>query len=201
MSTRFGDLSPRFVALNAAALERAGLLVRAERCATAPEALACRVWLRATSRANFHGRRSKAMAHNAEHRDQTRVALVRVLGDPPPGPVVVTMERRAPPSIDGHDNLPGAFKGITDGVALWLGLDDRDPRIAWRYLTRRDKDWSVVITVQRAASRPAPCGAVLDLLARLAGDTSREAEALRDASRAFLRVEGVGEPPASGADR
>jgi hypothetical protein len=31
------------------------------------------------------------------------------------------------------DNLAGAFKGLRDEVAEWLGLDDASPLVAWSY--------------------------------------------------------------------
>lgn len=48
-------------------------------------------------------------------------------------PVVVTITRLAPRSLDGEDNLPGAGKHLRDGVADWLGIKDNDPRVSWRY--------------------------------------------------------------------
>lgn len=43
---------------------------------------------------------------------------------------VVRLIRYAPRALDS-DNLIGAFKGVRDEVALRLGLDDRDPRLAF----------------------------------------------------------------------
>jgi hypothetical protein len=31
------------------------------------------------------------------------------------------------------DNLAGAFKGLRDSLAKWLGVDDADPLVSWRY--------------------------------------------------------------------
>lgn len=50
-------------------------------------------------------------------------------------PVVVTLTRVSHRELDGHDNLPIAFKAVVDQVAAQLGLkSDSDPRIAWYYL-------------------------------------------------------------------
>lgn len=39
--------------------------------------------------------------------------------------------------LHGHpldtDNLAGAMKPLRDALAAWLGLDDGDPRVHWRY--------------------------------------------------------------------
>lgn len=31
------------------------------------------------------------------------------------------------------DNLQGAFKGLRDAIASWLGVDDGNPAIKWEY--------------------------------------------------------------------
>jgi hypothetical protein len=52
----------------------------------------------------------------------------------PPGDdseLVVTFTRYGR-MLDG-DNLQGALKAHRDGVADWLGRNDADPRIEWRY--------------------------------------------------------------------
>jgi hypothetical protein len=55
-----------------------------------------------------------------------------------PLPVVVTLTRIAPRRLD-DDNLRSGFKAIRDGIADRLGVDDRDPRIEWRYAEKRGK--------------------------------------------------------------
>lgn len=57
----------------------------------------------------------------------------------PRGPVApalalleVMLVRIAPRALD-DDNLRGALKAVRDGAADALGVDDRDPRVAWRY--------------------------------------------------------------------
>jgi hypothetical protein len=47
-------------------------------------------------------------------------------------PAVVTLTRIAPRRLDG-DNLQGGCKAARDEVAAWLGVDDSDPRVEWRY--------------------------------------------------------------------
>jgi len=50
----------------------------------------------------------------------------------PDPPVVVTLTRISPRKLD-DDNLRAALKACRDGVADWLGIDDGDERIEWRY--------------------------------------------------------------------
>lgn len=35
------------------------------------------------------------------------------------------------------DNLRSALKAVRDGIAEKLGIDDRDPRVEWRYGQRK----------------------------------------------------------------
>lgn len=53
-----------------------------------------------------------------------------------PESLVVTITRIAPRRLDS-DNLARSAKAIRDGVADWLGIDDGDERIDWRYAQRR----------------------------------------------------------------
>jgi hypothetical protein len=46
--------------------------------------------------------------------------------------VAVTLTRVAPRKLD-DDNLASAFKACRDQVAEYLGIDDGDPRVTWRY--------------------------------------------------------------------
>lgn len=64
-------------------------------------------------------------------------------------PCVVTLTRVAPSAgLDG-DNLQGSLKAARDGVADWMKVDDRDPRVTWRYEQRRGrpKQYAVEICV------------------------------------------------------
>jgi hypothetical protein len=66
---------------------------------------------------------------------------------PPPLPCTITLTRCAPSrGLDG-DNLQGALKAVRDQVAVWLGCDDRDPRVEWRYEQQRSRRgvWQVLI--------------------------------------------------------
>lgn len=68
-------------------------------------------------------------------------------------PCVVTIIRVRPMRgnmLDG-DNLVGACKSVRDEIARWLGLDDADPRVTWRYDQRRADAWAVEIEADEAA--------------------------------------------------
>ncbi len=64
----------------------------------------------------------------------------------PDPPCVVELVRQSPRALD-DDNLRGALKGIRDEVASILGVDDRDPRVEWRYGQSKGKA-AVVIEIQ-----------------------------------------------------
>lgn len=66
----------------------------------------------------------------AMHRAAAKLALGR--RKRPTGRIVVTLTRVSPKELD-DDNWVGAAKSLRDGVADWLGIDDRDKRVAWHY--------------------------------------------------------------------
>ena len=51
-------------------------------------------------------------------------------------PMRIQITRIAARALD-DDNLAYACKAIRDGVALAIGIDDGDPRIAWEYAQER----------------------------------------------------------------
>jgi hypothetical protein len=55
---------------------------------------------------------------------------------PPPLPLTVDLIRCSRGVLDG-DNLVSAFKPVRDAVAAWIGLDDANPRVTWRYHQER----------------------------------------------------------------
>lgn len=70
-----------------------------------------------------------------------------LLGGPRPAlPCTVLLVRVAPSDGLDSDNLQGSLKACRDGVADWLGVDDRDPRVAWRYDQRRGP-WAVEVEI------------------------------------------------------
>lgn len=65
------------------------------------------------------------------------------------GPLAITLTRVSPnhQRLD-DDNLRGALKSIRDGIADWLGVDDKDPRITWEYDQGGGDEYGVDILVK-----------------------------------------------------
>jgi len=65
---------------------------------------------------------------------RTMVAMVlrSLVGGPLPLPLDVEMIRTGPGHLDEPGNLWGSVKHVQDGVADWMGVDDRDKRYTWR---------------------------------------------------------------------
>lgn len=64
--------------------------------------------------------------------------------------LVVTLERRSRGLLDSGDNLPASMKGVRDQIAEWLGIDDRDQRVSWKYDQARAAAFAVRITITPA---------------------------------------------------
>jgi hypothetical protein len=64
--------------------------------------------------------------------------------------LIATLTRIAPRELD-CDNLRSALKSVRDGVADAIGINDRDPRVAWEYGQRRGKarEYAVEVTVEK----------------------------------------------------
>ncbi len=93
--------------------------------------------LRTVSEANQREHWTKKHRRNAQQ--QWAVYLSLNSGDHWTAfPCAVTLTRIAPRKMD-TDNLAGSFKHVQDAVAKWLGIDDGDERVSWRYEQRRGK--------------------------------------------------------------
>lgn len=53
-------------------------------------------------------------------------------------PLIVTLTRVGPRAID-FDNAISGLKGVRDELAAWLGVDDGDELVRWRYETAKGK--------------------------------------------------------------
>lgn len=62
-----------------------------------------------------------------------------------PKPLTVTWTHVGP-KMDS-DNLARAFKGLRDAMAAWLGVDDGDDRVGWKY-ERRTGQPGVEVTIE-----------------------------------------------------
>lgn len=74
---------------------------------------------------------------NTSHRAAVWFSLKAAKAAHDLAPCVVTLTRIAPRRVDAHENLRAGFKSAVDAVADWIGLDDADERIEWRYAQRR----------------------------------------------------------------
>lgn len=94
---------------------------------------------------SVHARRVKAERAAVDQ-------VLRAVRPLPSLPIVVTMTRVAPGQLDEGDNLPSACKGVRDSVAAAYGMNDRDPRIEWRYAQERGgvRVYGVRITIRGA---------------------------------------------------
>lgn len=81
-----------------------------------------------------------------QQRSATRETLLTMAGERPELPVVVSITRIAPDEGIDDDNLGGACKHVRDGVADWLGVDDRDPRVRWHVASERGP-WGTRVAV------------------------------------------------------
>ena len=66
------------------------------------------------------------------HRNTAYMVIRQALKGAKPLPCTVTLTRMSPRLLD-DDNLRQALKATRDGIADWLGVDDRSPLIRWEY--------------------------------------------------------------------
>lgn len=94
-------------------------------------------------------------AEKKEHRAHVHLALYSAAGyvsgleSVCGGLPVVRITRVAPSNGLDFDGLAAACKAVVDGIADWLGVDDRDPRVKWEYDQRRGKTYAVEIEIRR----------------------------------------------------
>lgn len=84
-----------------------------------------------------------------EKNDVGVMLLARVGVNRPQPPIVVTVTRIGPRMFDAHDNLPASCKYLVDQIAKYLGIDDSDPRVTWRY-EQRLGPFAAEITIEKA---------------------------------------------------
>ena len=92
--------------------------------------------LKIISEANQRGHWSKSSSRKALHRNTARSILQSHARPSHEGPITIMLTRLGPGALD-DDNLASGFKSSRDGVADWLGIDDGDKRLTWRYAQRR----------------------------------------------------------------
>lgn len=83
--------------------------------------------------------------------ERSATAVMLCMETPPALPVTVTLTRLFDSKPLDGDNCTGALKAVRDAVALWLGCDDGDARVTWRYeQARGDVTGTTQIPVVRA---------------------------------------------------
>jgi hypothetical protein len=89
-----------------------------------------------------------------EEREATKRALVPYVGSgvhlrhvDERGARVTLMRPIARIALDS-DNLSGAFKGVRDEVASFLGVDDRSERLHWVYTQEKGKGLLPTVTIE-----------------------------------------------------
>lgn len=112
--------------------------------------LAVELPIRTFSEANLHEHHMERRKRMGDQRPTVRMAMQahansRGLRVQPPCTVQLT--RLAPAELDQGDNLESSLKAVRDGVADWLGVNDRDPRVIWIYGQERQKQYGVRIEV------------------------------------------------------
>lgn len=91
--------------------------------------------LKTISTANARINRFKLASMTKLQRSKVRNTLMSEVPIPPSTPLAVVITRIGPKKMDS-DNLAISQKGVRDGVADWLGVDDGHPDIEWRYEQR-----------------------------------------------------------------
>lgn len=96
-----------------------------------------------------HGHWTARYGRNKMLRGLVCLKLAATREKPPLFPVVVTLTRTSPGTLD-DDNLAYAFKSCRDSVADFLGVKDNDPRIEWRYAQVRGKarEYAVRVAIE-----------------------------------------------------
>ena len=105
----------------------------------------------------------------------------------------VFITRVAPRGLD-TDNLAGALKACRDGVADWLGIDDRDPRVTWHVRQEQGapKSYGVRVEVRRREAPLAGLAAAVDGLEGHALGAGPRWTALLEAAREVVARAGAG---------
>lgn len=103
--------------------------------------------------------RTVSLANQREHwakrskraRKERQASYLVTSGKLPAPPCVVKLVRVAPRELD-DDNLRGSMKSIRDGIADRLGIDDRDPLVAWEYAQQRGKPKEYAVLIEARAT-------------------------------------------------
>lgn len=102
--------------------------------------------IRTVSEANTHAHWRGRQKRAKEHRGL--VPLMLNVSTPKPAlPCTIKITRIAPRALD-DDNLAGSQKHVRDGIADWLGINDRDPRVKYEYAQRKGKKQEYAVQIE-----------------------------------------------------
>ncbi len=102
--------------------------------------------VKTVSEANSRGHwRLKAARAKAQRAAATLLANIAIRGLKLP--LTVELTRESPGTLD-DDNLRPALKAVRDGIADSLAINDRDPRVKWKYSQRVAKEYGVYVRVK-----------------------------------------------------
>lgn len=116
--------------------------------------LACvEIPVRTVSEANSHQHWRVRQRRAKTQRTTAKAVMAVTAGSMPSvaplrGPLVVRLTRIAPSRGLDSDNLPPSMKHVRDGIADWLGIDDRDPRVTWTYAQERGSPKHYAVRVE-----------------------------------------------------
>lgn len=103
--------------------------------------------IKTVSEANAHEHWRNRQKRAKHQRGLTAMLCRNAFGKPPALPLRIRMVRVSARDLDS-DNLAGSQKHTRDGVADWLGIDDRDARVEWVYAQERGKVAGVRVEIE-----------------------------------------------------
>jgi hypothetical protein len=112
--------------------------------------------VKTVSEANARGHWAKKARRMKAHRQTVGLVVRAALhGAGVSAPLTVEMTRLGPTGGLDTDNLVSSLKGVRDGVADALGIDDGDPRVTWTCHQRPSGKrglWAVEIRIVRGGA-------------------------------------------------
>ncbi len=110
--------------------------------------LAVRIPIRTVSELNQAEHWTKRHRRRKKQKREVFYELASASTKKPSLPCDIWLTRIAPRKMDG-DNLQSSFKAVRDAIADWMGFDDGDDRLQWRYDQRsgEPKEYAILIQI------------------------------------------------------
>lgn len=80
-------------------------------------------------------------------REMSRIKTAAAIGGNKISSATITITRIGKRKMDS-DNLASSAKGVRDGIADALGIDDGDERLTWVYAQRTEKRYGVSVLIE-----------------------------------------------------